>query len=957
MSRTEAHATTLDRMGGADRYETAAGITRRLIADDSSISTVLLTTGENYPDAMSAGGWRDGAAILLTKRTSIPRSTLALLSQDWVNRVVVIGGPSVIDESVIGQLRQIGLQPTRLWGQNRFETSLAVSRENVPSNSVDTVWIAPGNSFSDQIVAATGARRDGGGFLIVQEKAPPSTQVISEIERIARTGASLRIVDSRSQLTDFEVTGWRETRFVNDPFQNSLETQTPTGDLIVASGENWPDALGGTRLTSATKGLILTQKACSPVGVSTRVQSSRRVTVLGGFNAVSSNSARGMPCPASAPPVWVSPEAKSNIYLSVGMTRSIEYLAARAYLLSHPGQAVAARVIGGSGRCIIQGNVIRAVSTGSCVVNMTVQGSTRPMTINVVPAPLRVSSDRPGTGLLELKPVYIRFQDSPDLARDTNGQIASFVQGVSDSFSTQHPGFAIRVDTSGGVPDVQHIEIPMTIQAFFDIWASEADPRKGGMGPLGSLLLDLGFDDGMRAFYDDQNLGGNIDDIKRIYVGIVESPRGPYRSPNSNMDGGCGSSTGNAFVVYFVRALDGADCTLDQRQEMTYRGSNADWIGWDAFRLLVDLMNGNRDCDPIIQARYSVPLNDRPGSITSPHDPLGYPYAVGTRYPRVLDPYRQFYFNISSGPFVGDACTDLRFSPYLTEWSHTEVHSDGVPGRATADLPDDTTDPQVRVLYVLPADAPDHQWDVNGFLHEVAASANEWLYANGQRSVRFDTFRERLDVGFVRLPQAESALWFRADGTKCSPDEMCPDPRRLMSILDEMDKISDDKIHVIVWGGQIMPASTRNVGCAGAMPDRHAVFMAPMLRSHDSNHMGCLPAITTGVPKSTNSLGLVMIHEIFHVLGGVDNKAPGADGGYHIANNPFDLMGGSWGEVQLDPTRRNYWMHGRSDLIDIAQSDYLRVEPSTLERPIALNIPRSWWMDAPNRWNPLAAIR
>ena len=957
MSRTEVHATTLDRMGGADRYETAAGITRRLITENDSISTVLLTTGENYPDAMSVGGWRGDAAILLTKRASIPASTLELLNQDWVERVYVIGGPSVIDETVIQQLRQIGLQPTRLWGQNRFETSLAVSRENVPANSVDSVWVAPGNSFGDQIVAAAAARRTGGAFLIVQERISPSTPVVAEIERIARAGASLRIVDSRSQLTTFAVSDMTSTRYAKDPFQNSLDTQRATGDLIVASGENWPDALGGTRLTSDSRSLILTQKACSPAGVSTRVQSSRRVTVLGGFNAVSSNSARGTTCPAGSPPVWVDPEAKSNIYLSVGMTRSIEYLAARAYLLSSPGQTVTARVIGGSGRCTIQSTIIRATSVGTCIVNLSVQGSTRTTTIDVVPAPSRVSVDRPGTGLLELKPVYIRFQDSPDLARDTNGQIASFVQGVSDSFSTQHPGFAIRVDTSGGVPDVQHIEIPMTTQAFFDIWAAEADPRKGGMGPLGSILLDLGFDDGMRAFYDDRNLGGNIDDIKRIYVGIVESPRGPYRSPNSNMDGGCGSSSGNAFVVYFVRALDGADCTLDQRQEMTYRGSNADWIGWDAFRLLVDLMNGNRDCDTTIQARYAVPLNDRPGSITSPHDPLGYPYAVGTRYPRVLDPYRRYYFNISSGPFVGDACTDLRYSPYLTEWSHTDVHSDGVPGRATSDLPDDVMGPQVRVLYVLPADAPDHQWDVNGFLHEVAASANEWLYTNGMRSIRFDTFRERLDVGFVRLSQAESALWFRADGTKCSPDEMCPDPRRLESILDDLGKTSDEKINVIVWGGQIMPASTRNVGCAGAMPDRRAVFMAPMLRSHDSNHMGCLPAITTGVPKSTNSLGLVMIHEIFHVLGGVDNKAPGADGGYHIADNPFDLMGGSWGEVQLDPTRKNYWMHGRSDLIDIARSEYLRREPSTLERPIGLNIPRSWWMDAPNRWNPLAAVR
>jgi hypothetical protein len=67
-----------------------------------------------------------------------------------------------------------------------------------------------------------------------------------------------------------------------------------------------------------------------------------------------------------------------------------------------------------------------------------------------------------------------------------------------------------------------------------------------------------------------------------------------------------------------------------------------------------------------------------------------------------------------------------------------------------------------------------------------------------------------------------------------------------------------------------------------------------------------------------------------HVLGGVDGRALDADRTGHIKNDPTDLMGGSEGTVRLDPRRRNYWSHGRSDIVDISRSEYLVPEPSSM---------------------------
>jgi hypothetical protein len=178
----------------------------------------------------------------------------------------------------------------------------------------------------------------------------------------------------------------------------------------------------------------------------------------------------------------------------------------------------------------------------------------------------------------------------------------------------------------------------------------------------------------------------------------------------------------------------------------------------------------------------------------------------------------------------------------------------------------------------------------------------------------------------------------------------------LTSLLDEVGAITEGKIHIIVWGGQLMPASTRNVGCAGAMPDRQAVFMSPILRMPNSNMVGCLPGVAAGVPESSNTLGLIMIHEIIHVVGGVDNEAPDADGGYHISGDPFDLMGGSAGVVRLDPNRRNYWSHGNPSLVDVSLSPFFDDSPSPMSARTFAVSEREWWMELPVGWSPLSPV-
>lgn len=300
-------ATDLDRLGGLDRYETAALVADRVRSEGRAGDTVLLTTGENYPDAVSAGGWAGDGVIILTRRTSLPDATLDLLRQSWVRDVRVVGGPAVIDEAVLDRVRGLGKNVTRVWGLDRYATSLAVSAASVDDDSVSSVWIASGTSFADQLVAVAGARRSNGAFLIVPPSRSLSSTTAAEIQRVATTGATLRVVDSGSVLGSASVTGLTRVTYTSDVFASSVATQTSSATVVVASGENWPDALGGSRLVIAGRGMILSRATCAPASVAGRLSDAGTAVVLGGPAALSDSAARGSVCGVAALPITPAP--------------------------------------------------------------------------------------------------------------------------------------------------------------------------------------------------------------------------------------------------------------------------------------------------------------------------------------------------------------------------------------------------------------------------------------------------------------------------------------------------------------------------------------------------------------------------------------------------------------------------------------------------------------------------
>lgn len=95
----------VQRIFGNDRYDTAAEV-YEFARNVLSAQTTYLVTGENFPDALAAGGLaaKQHAGLVLTQRSNLPGAIYSVLSraEESPRKVVIIGGAAAITDKVKG---------------------------------------------------------------------------------------------------------------------------------------------------------------------------------------------------------------------------------------------------------------------------------------------------------------------------------------------------------------------------------------------------------------------------------------------------------------------------------------------------------------------------------------------------------------------------------------------------------------------------------------------------------------------------------------------------------------------------------------------------------------------------------------------------------------------------------------------------------------------------------------
>ncbi|WP_285853875.1 S8 family serine peptidase [Oceanobacillus luteolus] len=158
------------RLYGSSRTETAAIIAEEVAPNGSEQAFVV--NGYDFPDALSAAPYaaNQGIPILVSQTNKLPVATIKALDSLNVQESMVIGGASVVTESVKSKLPQ----PTRISGKDRYETNILLAEHFNPN--VESMYVATGTNFADSLAGATLAAKNNTGILLVHHRIPESVK-------------------------------------------------------------------------------------------------------------------------------------------------------------------------------------------------------------------------------------------------------------------------------------------------------------------------------------------------------------------------------------------------------------------------------------------------------------------------------------------------------------------------------------------------------------------------------------------------------------------------------------------------------------------------------------------------------------------------------------------------------------------------------------------------------------
>lgn len=167
----------LIRLGGSDRYDTAAKVAT-LVRSMKATGTALVVSGESWADAAAVSpiAYRKGYPVLLVRRLSVPSATAAFLASAKPAQVQVVGGTGVVDASVESSVGALaGGAVGRLAGDDRYGTAAAVARWALGEGfTVSEPYIATGLAFPDALTASALAGTRGFPLLLMKRDSVPA---------------------------------------------------------------------------------------------------------------------------------------------------------------------------------------------------------------------------------------------------------------------------------------------------------------------------------------------------------------------------------------------------------------------------------------------------------------------------------------------------------------------------------------------------------------------------------------------------------------------------------------------------------------------------------------------------------------------------------------------------------------------------------------------------------------
>ncbi|MGB4593345.1 MAG: ammonia-forming cytochrome c nitrite reductase subunit c552 [Coriobacteriia bacterium] len=284
---------------GDSRYETAVNASKEAF---DSASTVVVATGESFPDAMGGAalaGAVDGP-VLLTPSSAVPASVMAEITRLGATKVYVLGGTGAVSGDAFAQLDAAFGEVVRVTGTDRYATALAVANETIDvlgAGYTGGAFMATGANFPDALGASPLMYAEGMPVILVDPTGAYSLPAeVTDVVILGGTGAVPASVQTALGATfDSRIAGDNRYETAAAVAQYGVSLGMSWDGVGIATGENFPDALcAGPLVGSNNAVMLLTTSASLSTDAASKLTANKasiaNATFIGGTGAVSAFS-------------------------------------------------------------------------------------------------------------------------------------------------------------------------------------------------------------------------------------------------------------------------------------------------------------------------------------------------------------------------------------------------------------------------------------------------------------------------------------------------------------------------------------------------------------------------------------------------------------------------------------------------------------------------------------------
>ena len=283
---------SVTRISGSDRYDTSFKIQEFLTKDEFSYYAVF-ASGEGFSDALSAGilAGEFEAPLILVRKDSIPKVISDNYSRITFGRSFLVGGTNSVSKKVEDEIHKNISVTIRLAGKNRLDTALSIYGPMLEKRKElvlgDAFSSYNGYVYADALTAMP--------YMYQLNKSTmgplPLLPYAGEDASIVFGGYNSvpKLVGERSRI--YGADRYKTAVEIAKAFKSNLNKDVDT--IVLASGEDYPDALCAGPLASSknaaillTKSKTLNEDTKEYIKVNTNI---KNIIIVGGERSISSS--------------------------------------------------------------------------------------------------------------------------------------------------------------------------------------------------------------------------------------------------------------------------------------------------------------------------------------------------------------------------------------------------------------------------------------------------------------------------------------------------------------------------------------------------------------------------------------------------------------------------------------------------------------------------------------------